>query len=156
MTRTASSVMVRMAKTVGNEGWCTRSGVAHVKPMGSRTSYYTGESGNCGHQRSLDHIREYESTNIETMSKSIMLKHVNSVHGGNKDGIEFEMKITDVFKDDPLGRQCMEGIKIRETICDHSLNSKEEFRQPGELVAELPSRRQQHGQHGRQQQRQRQ
>ena len=83
-----------------------------------------------------------------------MLKHVNSVHGGNKDGIEFEMKITDVFKDDPLGRQCMEGIKIRETICDHSLNSKEEFRQPGELVAELPSRRQQHGQHGRQQQRQ--
>ena len=67
-----------------------------------------------------------------------MLKHVNSVHGGNKDGIEFEMKITDVFKDDPLGRQCMEGIKIRETICDHSLNSKEEFRQPGELIAELP------------------
>ena len=32
----------------------------------------------------------------------------------------------------------MEGVRMRETQCDHCLNSKEEFRQPGELIAELP------------------
>ena len=94
------------------------------------------------------------------MRKSVLRKHVDSVHDGMSAGVEFEMKVTDIFKDDPLGRQCMEGVRIRETQCDHCLNSKEEFRQPGELVAELPGadnragRRQQQGRQHRQQQQQ--
>ena len=68
------------------------------------------------------------------------------------------MTVTDVFKNDPLGRQVMEGVRIRETECDHILNSKEEFRLPGELVAELPGMetRQQQQQRQRQQQLQQQ
>ena len=80
-----------------------------------------------------------------------MWRHIDEVHGGDKEGIEFDMTVTDIFKDDPLGRQCMEGVKMRETACDYVLNSKEEFRQPGELVAELPARKQQQ-QHQQQQQ----
>ena len=72
------------------------------------------------------------------MQKSVLRKHADSVNGGVEAGVEFEMKVTDVFKNDPLGRQCMEGVRIREAQCDHCLNSKEEFRQPGELIAELP------------------
>ena len=51
---------------------------------------------------------------------------------------------------------------MRETQCDHCLNSKEEFRQPGELIAELPGadnrtgRRQQQGRQQQQQQEQQQ
>ena len=39
------------------------------------------------------------------------------------------MKVTEVFKNDPLGRQCMEGVKIREMTADYIMNSKDEFRQ---------------------------
>ena len=88
-------------------------------------------------------MADYASTNPETMAKSVLRKHVDNCHDGVEEGVDFEMKVTDVFKDDPVGRQVMEGVKMRETICDNCLNSKEEFRQPGELVAELP------GQQGR-------
>ena len=104
--------------------WCRTCDTNGVK------SIYIGESGNCGHQRACDHVREYESENEETKVKSVMRKHVDSVHGGDKTGIEFDMKITDIFKNDPLGRQIMEGIRIRLLKCHHSLNSKDEFRQP--------------------------
>ena len=41
------------------------------------------------------------------MAKSVLRKHVNEVHGGNDEGVEFEMEVTDVFKNDPQGRQVM-------------------------------------------------
>ena len=51
------------------------------------------------------------------------------------------MKVTDVFKNDPLGRQVMEGVKIREMKADHILNSKDEFHQPGEIIPVLEGAR---------------
>ena len=104
--------------------WCRTCAANGVK------SIYTGESGNCAHERANDHVKAFQSTNPEVRSKSVMWRHIDEVHGGDKEGIEFDMTVTDVFKDDPLGRQCMEGVKIRETVCDYVLNSKEEFRQP--------------------------
>ena len=47
------------------------------------------------------------------------------------------MKIKHVFKNDPLGRQVMEGVQIRELKVDHILNSKDEFHQPGEVIPVL-------------------
>ena len=71
---------------------------------------------------------------METRAKSVLRKHVEAVHNGNEDGIEFRMKPTDFFKNDPLGRQVMEGVKIRELKVDNIMNSKDEFHQPGEII----------------------
>ena len=63
-----------------------------------------------------------------------MRKHVDAVHGGCEEGVKFEMKVTDIFKNDPTGRQVMEGVKMRETKADYLMNSKDEFHQPGEII----------------------
>ena len=46
-------------------------------------------------------MQEYLSTNVETRGKSVLRKHVEAVHNGNEEGVEFEMKATDTFKNDP-------------------------------------------------------
>ena len=74
---------------------------------------------------------------METRAKSVLRKHVEAVHGGNEEGIEFVMKPTDVFKNDPQGRQIMEGVKMREMEVDNVMNSRDEFHQPGEIIPVL-------------------
>ena len=103
------------------------------------SSVYVGESGNCSYERGLQHWQEFQSTNEETRAKSVLRKHVEAVHGGNEEGVEFEMKVTDVFKNDPQGRQIMEGVKMREmeNKVDNIMNSKDEFQQPGEIIPTL-------------------
>ena len=66
-----------------------------------------------------------------------MRKHVDAVHDGVEEGIEFEMKVTEIFKNDPQGRQVMEGVKMREINVDNLMNSKDEFQQPGEIIPTL-------------------
>ena len=100
-------------------------------------SVYVGETGNCCFQRGSQHQQDYRSTNCEIREKSVLRKHVNSVHDGKEEGVEFEMKITDVFKNDPLGRQVMEGVKICEMKVHNVMNSKDEFQQPGEIIPSL-------------------
>ena len=86
--------MARMARTVENEGRYTRSSVAHVKPMVSRASILAkAEIAATKGQLINDHVREYESTNVDNMIKSVMRNHVDSVHDSDKTGIEFDMKI---------------------------------------------------------------
>ena len=74
---------------------------------------------------------------METRNKSVLRRHVESVHNGNEEGVEFEMVVTDIFKNDPMGRQIMEGIKMREMKVDNIMNSKDEFHQPGEIIPTL-------------------
>ena len=123
--------------------WCRTCAAEGVK------SVYVGETGNCSYERSLGHLQEYRSNNPETREKSVLRKHVNEVHGGNEDGVEFEMKVTHVFKNDPTGRQVMEGIGIRELVgkVDHILNSMYEFHQPGELIPVLEGARRSNRKH---------
>ena len=65
-----------------------------------------------------------------------MGKHVDEVHEGEKRDIHFGMKVLEIFKNDPLARQVMEGVKLKEIRADHILNSKDEFHQPGEIIPE--------------------
>ena len=61
------------------------------------------------------------------------------------------MRPTDVFKNDPQGRQIMEGVKMREMQVDNIMNSKDEFHQPGEIIPVLEGagRRQVNNSHNR-------
>ena len=107
--------------------WCRTCAADGVK------SVYIGETGNCCYERGRQHWQDYLSTNEETRSKSVLRSHVEAVHNGNEDGVEFEMRATDIFKNDPQGRQIMEGVKMRELIVDNLMNSCNEFHQPGEI-----------------------
>ena len=122
-----------------NPGRCRQRGI--VYEISCKTcakegikSVYIGESGNCCYQRGRQHLQDFRSNNVETRAKSVLRKHVEAVHGGNEDGIEFVMKPTDVFKNDPQGRQIMEGVKMREMKVDNIMNSRDEFHQPGEII----------------------
>ena len=66
---------------------------------------------------------------------------MDEVHEGKNTDIEFGMKVLEVFKNDPLARQVMEGVKLREIKADNILNSKEEFHQPGEIIPEWLGRK---------------
>ena len=111
------------------EIWCRTCAAQGIK------SAYIGETGNCANERGAAHWKEYQSKNPETRKKSVLRRHVEDVHEGREEGIEFDMKVTDVFKYDATGRQVMEGAKIRESNADHVMNSMLEFHQPGEIVA---------------------
>ena len=111
--------------------WCRKCASEGVR------SVYIGESGNCSYERGRQHWQDYLSTNVETRNKSVLRRHVESVHNGNEEGVEFEMVVTDIFKNDPMGRQIMEGVKMREMIVDHIMNSAIEFHQPGEIIPTL-------------------
>ena len=113
--------------------WCRKCAAEGVK------SIYIGESGNSCHERGAQHLQEWRSESDETKKKSVLRKHIEDVHGGDDTGVEYDMKITHRFKNDPLGRQVMEGVAIRETVADNLMNSKDEFCQPGEIIPELPS-----------------
>ena len=125
-----------------NPGKCRQRGI--VYEISCKTcakegikSVYIGESGNCCFQRGRQHLQDFKSNNAETRAKSVLRKHVEAVHGGNEEGIEFVMKPTDVFKNDPQGRQIMEGVKMREMEVDNVMNSRDEFHQPGEIIPVL-------------------
>ena len=51
------------------------------------------------------------------------------------------MRVTHIFKNDPTGRQVMEGGGLRELVADHILNPRDEFHQPGELIPVLEGAR---------------
>ena len=104
-------------------------------------SVYIGETGNSCYERQKQHWQDYLSNNPETRSKSVLRKHVDAVHDGCQEGVEFEMRVTHIFKNDPTGRQVMEGVGLRELVADHILNSRDEFHQPGELIPVLEGAR---------------
>ena len=114
--------------------WCRT-----CEAEGINSSYF-GETGNSCHERGLQHLQELHSQNEETRKKSVLRKHIDSVHEGVETGVTFDMKIVRRFKNDPTGRQVMEGVKMRETVVDNLMNSKDEFCQPGELIPEIPAR----------------
>ena len=56
-------------------------------------------------------------------------------HGGKKG--DFEMKIIQTCPGDPLGRQSLEGLLIRESDPENLINNKEEWNQPGDVRIEF-------------------
>ena len=75
----------------------------------------------------------YKSKNENVAKKSAMRKHAEDIHDNSND-LEFEMEVMETFRYDALGRQVCEGVMLREEVAEHIMNSKEEFRQPGEII----------------------
>ena len=68
--------------------WCRTCAAAGIK------SVYIGETGNSSHERGLQHLQDLHSVNEETRKKSVLRKHIDNVHDGIEEGVEFDMKVT--------------------------------------------------------------
>ena len=51
---------------------------------------YVGETSRNGHTRSTEHVKDSKSKNKQQREKSVILRHMNEKHDGNK--VDFEME----------------------------------------------------------------
>ena len=82
---------------------------------------YGGETHANGYTRGGEHINQYQQRHPE----STMWKHCLKKHGGEEQ--EFEMRIVDYSRGDPLMRQIKEAININEIPVAKRLNDKREW-----------------------------
>ena len=92
-----------------------------------------GETGRNGMTRSKDHMKDRRSMNPNVRKKSVLWRHEIEKHGGRE--CKFEMRVLETFNRDPLGRQSMEGMMIREADPEKLINNNEEWIQPGDIRA---------------------
>ena len=69
--------------------------------------------------------------NEEIKDKSVLLRHMEEKHGGQK--VEFDMKVIKSFQHNPLARQCAEAVRIKNIEPQKRINNKEEYHQPGDV-----------------------
>ena len=139
VNRSVWSVMVRRGANVGREVLCTTLSAVHVLQMESKVSILVKRG--IAVTKDKNNIGKTTSPTMLKQETSVFRKHADAVHDGCQEGVEFEMRVTHIFKNDPTGRQVMEGVGLRELVADHILNSRDEFHQPGELIPVLEGAR---------------
>ena len=116
-------------------GNCKKSEVVYCIACKSCKGKYFGESHRNAQSRSIEHWNAYHSKNPKVLKNSVMWRHQMEKHDGQK--VEFEMSVVENFQRDPLGRQSMEGMLIREQDPEDLINNKEEWNQPGDVRIEF-------------------
>ena len=111
-----------MCSTTG-DGDCRKSGVTYeIRCKGECDGHsYGGETHANGFTRGGEHQDQYRLKNPE----STMWKHCVKEHHGQEQ--EFEMRIMDYSRGDPLMRQIKEAININEIPVEKRLNDKKEW-----------------------------
>ena len=84
---------------------------------------YEGETSRSGRLRGIEHVQSFNKKRAD----SVLFKHKILEH--NNENVDFEMKITGVFKD-ALTRQADEAVRIHSRKNNELLNSKSEFNHP--------------------------
>ena len=109
--------------TTTKEGDCRKSGVTYeIQCKGDCDGHrYGGETHANGFTRGGEHQKQYGLKNPE----STMWKHCVKEHNGQEQ--EFEMRIVDYSRGDPLMRQIKEAININEIPIEKRLNDKKEW-----------------------------
>ena len=94
---------------------------------------YIGETSRNCVTRSKEHIKQaMAKTKPKKKDDHFIIEHKNSKHEGKMP--EFEMKVRKSYQHDALARRCAEAILIEE-LGGSKLNSKNEWRQPEQIVA---------------------
>ena len=92
---------------------------------------YHGETARNGHTRGIEHVEDMESNNEERKEKSVLLRHINEKHSGEK--VDFDMKVVRSYQHDALARQCAEAVWIKNVEPEKRINNKKEYHQPGDV-----------------------
>ena len=90
---------------------------------------YDGQTGRNAYTRGKEHVDSEKATKPSEQEKSMMWRHQQSVHNGEK--AEWEMKVHKAFQKQPLDRLICEARRIRARPPETSLNSKHEFAKSG-------------------------
>ena len=114
-----------------NGGNCKKNEIVYEITCKQCKDRYIGETARNGHTRSIEHINDSESNNVEEMERSVLLRHINEKHLGEK--VEFEMKVIKSYQHDPLAIQCAEAVWIRNVNPSKRINNKKEYHQPGDV-----------------------
>ena len=109
-------------------GDCRKTEIVYVIQCKECNDQYIGETSRNGHTRSIEHVEDSESNNEEKREKSILLRHMNEKHSGQK--VDFDMKIVRSYQHDALSRQCAEAVFIRNVNPEKSVPSTRRCRAP--------------------------
>ena len=100
---------------------------------------YIGESSRNAHSRSADHIKDSLAKTVKTDAdgkiKSVIVRHCIEEHNGEI--VEFAMEVVKSYQNDPTARQNGEAILIREMDPEKKINSKQEWRQPEDVLIQV-------------------
>ena len=111
---------LKMACNTNNVGY---SWVCNTCKGRDKLRVYEGETSRSARLRGIEHIKSFNHKRAD----SVLLKHKILEH--EKEDVDFEMKITGVFKD-ALTRQADEAVRIHGRKNNELLNSKSEFNHP--------------------------
>jgi len=114
-----------------NGGNCKKNEITYEIKCKQCKDIYIGETARNGHTRGIEHINDSESHNEEEKERSVLLRHINEKHQGEK--VEFEMRVIKSYQHDPLARQCAEAVWIRNVEPSKRINNKKEYHQPGDV-----------------------
>ena len=120
-------------------GNCRKSGIVYTIQCNKCKDSYFGETHRNGNSRSKEHYDAYHSKNKKLREESIMWRHEDEKHGGEK--VTFSMRVIKVFQNDALGRQLLEAILIRKQPAEQLINNKREFIQPCDVQLEVERKR---------------
>ena len=105
------------------KGNCQKSSITYeIKCKGDCGGHvYFGETHKNAYVRGKEHIFDYR----KKLAKSVMWKHCKSKHQGTLQ--EFEMRVVDCSRGDPMMRQILESIRINKEPEERRINDKTEW-----------------------------
>ena len=112
-------------------GNCKKNEVLYELECKECNDRYPGETSRNAHARSIEHVEDSESTNIDRRDKSVIARHCDEKHDGKMVG--FKMTVIKAFQHDPLGRQCAECLRIKSIEPSKRINNRKEYHQPGDV-----------------------
>ena len=106
-----------------DSGDCRKPGVTYeIKCKGECDEYrYEGETHANAYTRGAEHLDDFRLQR----AGSTLLKHCTKAHNGVAQ--EFEMRVVDYARDDPLMRQIKEAMNINEVPRNRRMNDKKEW-----------------------------
>ena len=109
--------------STSKKGNCRKPGVTYdIRCEGDcDEDAYNGETFKNTFARGKEHLDDYE----KKRSSSVMWKHCQKKHGGVEQ--QFNMRVVDCSRRDPMMRQILEAIHINELPEDKRMNDKKEW-----------------------------
>ena len=111
-----------ICKEEEGKGRCRQTGVVYEINCKSCDSKYIGETSRNGYTRGLEHKRDYEKKE----KNSVLYRHATQQHINDPQPTQFAMKVMSTHRT-ALDRQVTEAVRIANTPSDQLINSKQEF-----------------------------
>ena len=113
--------------TSGGRGNCEKENVTYrirCEEDCKKKDIYNGETSYNGYVRGKEHIHKYQMNDPDSM----LTQHCNIIHRGRR--VRFRMDITGSYHNDATRRQITEGIDIKSTPTNRTMNRQNQWNMP--------------------------